>query len=180
MKSLAVCLAFTASALVSAQRVADSAEMTQADVHGSPRVATAHRNPVHDKELIMELERRWARAEEEFDPKVLDQVLASEFVSMDECGKIRNKAQEIASDRDWHPPGPEVFDDMSVRVYGDTAIVLARFTWTDRNTGTVKMQGRFVDTLLYRDGHWRVIANSYVRTDAAAPSACSNAAPLTP
>lgn len=177
MKLLTVCLAFTASALASTQHVADSAETTQAVVHGSPRVATAHRDPIHDKELIVEVERKWARAEEDFDPKVLDRVLASEFVSMDECGKVRNKAQEIASDRDWHPPGPEVFDDMSVRVYGDTAIVLARFTWTDRYTGTVKMQGRFVDTFLYRDGHWRVIANSYVRTDAGAASACSNAAP---
>jgi len=118
-----------------------------------------------DEQAIMELERRWARAEEAFDPKVLNEILANEFVSMDEIGKIRNKAQEIASDGEWKPPGPEVVDEMSVHLDGDTAICLGRFTWTDRSFGSVKLQGRFVDTFLRRKGRWQVVANSYIRTD---------------
>src|SRR5215472_15501556 len=39
-----------------------------------------------------------------------------------------------------------------------------RFTGTDRNSGSVAHQGRFVDTLLQLDGRWQVLANSYVVT----------------
>lgn len=127
------------------------------------RVATL--NPKSDGNTIMELERRWAKAEEAYDPKALNDILAEDFGSMDETGKLRNKAQEIASDGEWKPPGPEVVDDMSVRVDDDTAICLGRFTWTDRSSGSVKLQGRFVDTFLRRNGRWQVVANSYVRTD---------------
>src|SRR5579864_5656162 len=118
-----------------------------------------------DEQTIIELEQQWAKAEETFDEKALGRILAQDFVSMDEKGHIRNKAQEIASDREWNPPGPEAVDEMSVRVVGDTAIALGRFTWMDRSSGSVKLQGRFVDTFLRRDGRWQVVANSYVRTD---------------
>ena len=117
------------------------------------------------EETIMELERQWAKAEEAYDPKVLNDILADSFVSMDEAGKVRDKAQEIASDGEWQPPGPEVVDDMSVHLNGDTAICLGRFTWMDRSSGSVKVQGRFVDTFLRRNGRWQVVANSYIRTD---------------
>jgi ketosteroid isomerase-like protein len=117
------------------------------------------------EETIMELERQWAKAEEAYDPNVLNDILADGFVSMDEAGKVRDKAQEIASDGEWKPPGPEVVDDMSVHLHGDTAICLGRFTWTDRSSGSVKLQGRFVDTFLRRNGRWQVVANSYIRTD---------------
>jgi ketosteroid isomerase-like protein len=118
-----------------------------------------------DEQTIIELEQQWAKAEETFDEKALGRILAQDFVSMDEKGHMRNKAQEIASDREWNPPGPEAVDEMSVRVVGDTAIALRRFTWMDRSSGSVKLQGRFVDTFLRRDGRWQVVANSYVRTD---------------
>ena len=118
-----------------------------------------------DEQTIVELEQQWAKAEEAFDEKALGRILAEDFVSMDEKGHIRNKAQEIASDREWNPTGPEAVDEMSVRVVGDTAIALGRFTWIDRSSGSVKLQGRFVDTFLRRDGRWQVVANSYVRTD---------------
>ena len=116
------------------------------------------------EEKVMELERQWARAEEVYDPNLLNTILAEDFVSMDETGRVRNKAQEIASDGNWKPPGSEVVDDMSVRIYGNTAVVLGRFTWTDRNSGSVARQGRFVDTFLHLDGRWQVLANSYVVT----------------
>jgi creatinine amidohydrolase/Fe(II)-dependent formamide hydrolase-like protein/ketosteroid isomerase-like protein len=127
-------------------------------------VAKQHDSAI-DEQTIMELERQWAKAEETYDPKTLDRILAAEFVSMDENGQIRNKAQEIASDGEWKPPGPEVVDDMSVHLNGDTAICLGRFTWTDRNSGSVRLQGHFVDTFLRRDGEWQVVAKSYIRAD---------------
>ena len=122
-------------------------------------------NSKSDINTIMELERQWAKAEEAYDPKALNEILAEDFVSQDETGKLRNKAQEIASDGEWKPPGPEVVDDMSVRLDDDTAICLGRFTWRDRNSGSVKLQGRFVDTFMRRNGRWQVVANSYVRID---------------
>jgi ketosteroid isomerase-like protein len=181
MGSLTLCFAsLTASVLATAPQLATSAGRTGVEVDASPQRGAGLRNPTADEESIMELERKWARAEEKYDPKVLDEILAADFVSMDECGTIRNRSQEIASDGEWNPPGREVIDDMSVHIYGDTAIVLGRFTWTERKTGTVKMQGRFVDTFLRRDGSWRVIANSYVRTDAERSSACNTPSSLAP
>ena len=118
-----------------------------------------------DKEEITKVEMRWAQAEDLYDAKVLNDILGEGFVSMNEFGELKNKAQEIASDADWKAPGSQVIDELSIRVDGDSAIALGRFTFTDRNSGRVVRQGRFVDTLLRRNGRWQVIANSYVRTD---------------
>jgi ketosteroid isomerase-like protein len=115
---------------------------------------------------LIQLERTWAKAEEKYDPKVLDEILAKDFVSMNGAGEVKNKAQEITSEAEPPPSDREVVDDMSVHIYGDTAVVVGRFTWTDRTSGSVKLQGRFVDTFIRRDGRWKVVANSYVHTDA--------------
>src|SRR5215831_656646 len=156
MRSLMLCLAsLTAGVLTGTPAPATCTAGSEPVANAAQRVREV-RNSTPAEESVMELERQWAKAEEKFDPKALDEILARNFVSMDECGTIRNKAHEIASDREWNPPGPEVIDDMSVHVYGDTAVVLGRFTWTDRDTGRVKLQGRFVDTFLRRAGQWKV------------------------
>jgi len=118
-----------------------------------------------EKEKIMELERQWARAEDTYDPGVLNEILGESFVSMNEAGEVKNKGQEIASDADWKASDPEVIDDISIRIDGHTAVVLGRFTYTDRDSGRVVRQGCFVDTFRRNNGRWQVIANTYVRTD---------------
>ena len=126
---------------------------------------TKTNRPTSETEQIMQIERRWAKAEDAYDPKVLNDVLAEDFVSMNEVGEVKNKTQEIASDADWKAPSPEVIDDVSIRINGNTAVALGRFTYTDRESGRVVRQGRFLDTLVRHDGRWQVNTNSYVRTD---------------
>ena len=45
-----------------------------------------------DVEQIKVIERRWAEAEDAYNPKVLNDVLADDFVSMNETGAVKNKA----------------------------------------------------------------------------------------
>jgi len=118
-----------------------------------------------DAQQISEIERRWAKAEDVYDHTVLNEVLADDFVSMNEAGKVKNKDQEIASDADWKAPGPQLIDDLSIRVYGDIAVVLGQFTYRDKTSGRIVRQGRFVDSFVRRNGKWQVMTNSYVRTD---------------
>src|SRR5579872_6606018 len=97
------------------------------------------------EEQISDIERRWAIAEDAYDPKVLNEVLADGFVSMNEVGEVKNKSQEITSDAVWKAPGPQLIDDLSIRIYGESAVVLGRFTYRDRISDRVVRQGRFVD-----------------------------------
>lgn len=102
---------------------------------------------------LLSQERAWTEAFKNRDRNVLNEVLADDFVFTDGEGNLYDKAKYIAAVMDVIQVTSYTADDMTVRVYGDSAVVVGRWT------GTMSIDGkdasgafRFTDTLVRRDG----------------------------
>ena len=82
------------------------------------------------------------------------------------------RAEEINKDR---PPPRSALESCSPSWLRLTArslerrVISAETVKTDR-TIRVKLEERFADTFILRDGQWKVVANYYVRADAKLPT----------
>jgi uncharacterized protein (TIGR02246 family) len=91
-----------------------------------------------------------------------DRVFADDFTHTNHNGEFRSKAQWLAN----HKPGAkspyESFDteDLSVRVYGETAVVTGRSLpkGKDSKGQAITGQFRFTRVWVKRDGRWQVVA----------------------
>ena len=109
-------------------------------------------------------ERAWAEAFKNRDRSVLSEVLADDFVFTDDEGNLYDKAKYIAAVMDVIQVTSYTVDDMTVRVYGDSGVVVGRWM------GTMSIDGkdasgafRFTDILVRRDGRWQVVASQDTR-----------------
>jgi|SRR4029077_10141985 len=93
------------------------------------------------------------------DLKTLDAMLDDSFAFVDAEGRLRNKAEVLALIQTASPMKFGV-DTMVVRLHGDTAIVTGFYLVKRLQPGDPFVrQGRFVDTWLYKNGHWVAIAS---------------------
>jgi ketosteroid isomerase-like protein len=109
---------------------------------------------------VLATERAWIEALRANDAPALDAILADDYALTDDRGRRRSKADDLARAR----AGTLHFDvydarDLSVRVWGDTAVV----TGLGEVRGT--SEGRafastfaFTDTFARADGRWRAVA----------------------
>jgi ketosteroid isomerase-like protein len=89
-------------------------------------------------------------------------VFAEDFTHTNHAGAFRTKAQWLAN----HDPGAkspyDSFDteDLSVRIYGETAVVTGRSTPQGKDSKGRAITGRFRFTRVWvrRDGRWQVVA----------------------
>ena len=72
--------------------------------------------------------------------------------------QVITKAQALEMCRTG-PPVTSTVDQLSVRVYGDTAIVNGRTTATAAGTPPQTVVLRFTDVFVRRDGRWLVVAS---------------------
>jgi len=123
---------------------------------------SAQRRPYQAEESkIMALENAWNLAEEHKDVSALSQLLADTLVYVDDDGSFMNKAQFLAS-RKNPAYGPEqiVNDDMTVHMYGNTAVVTGVYRDRGVNKGkSYSERGRFTDTWVYENGLWLCVAS---------------------
>jgi ketosteroid isomerase-like protein len=108
---------------------------------------------------VLALERLWGQASHLRDIKALDAIFDDDFVNLDIDGRLMTKAQTLA---DTLTTGPVeiVVESTGARVHGNTVIVtgVLHLKGVDGGRPYVR-RGRFVDTWLYRKGHWVVIAS---------------------
>ena len=94
------------------------------------------------------------------DAKVLDALLDDKFVAVDPAGKLQTKAELLAfvqmSDSLQY-----LTSQMIVRLHNNnTAIVTGLFQLKGAVQGrSLQQSGRFVDTWLFKEGHWVAIAS---------------------
>jgi Domain of unknown function (DUF4440) len=113
------------------------------------------RNLKTDKEEVIELEDQWLHAR---DAATLDRILASDFVHPVSVGYFLNKEQHI----DWYtghlPPLSRKtrFDQVQVRLYGNTAIVNGIVIASDES-GKETDRSVFTDIFVYRENRWQAV-----------------------
>ena len=115
-------------------------------------------------QALKDLERQWMEGFKNRDEAVLNRVLADDFIFTDDEGQTFNKAQYVEAATKTIKVESYSLDDLTTRVYGDTGVVVGR--WTGKFTIDGKPSGgdfRFTDTFVKRQGRWRVIASQDTR-----------------
>jgi ketosteroid isomerase-like protein len=117
-------------------------------------------SPLIEQELV-KLENEWARAWQQPDPAALESILADDFTltSSRSKGEITNKRQYIDTTLKLVRGESYSFEKMTVRIYGDTAVINAQFQQTATFAGQ-DWSGEFLltDVWVKRGERWRVVA----------------------
>lgn len=111
--------------------------------------------------MLIALENAWNQAQLHHDSKALEALVGDQFISTDNDGKLMNRAEFLADNRD-----PDyVFSlmtntDMKVFTYGESAVVAGIY----HAKGTYKNKpfdhtGRFTDTWVLQNGKWQCVAS---------------------
>ncbi len=111
-----------------------------------------------EKQLLT-LERNWAKALEKRDAKVIEPLLAKDFISIEPDGSVLNKEQYIEARLKDPVLESCTIDMMQVRVFGNAATVMGLQTNRDRVKGEkVTTQYRFLDVWVMQDGAWKCVS----------------------
>jgi ketosteroid isomerase-like protein len=114
-----------------------------------------------EKELI-KLENDWNNAIVKVDMAALNRVMADDWTIIDPDGIIETKAEYLASIKSGETVlTSAVGDQWNVRVYGDAAVVLDRWTTKGQYKGKdVSGQYRYTDTWVKKAGRWQCVATA--------------------
>src|SRR5262249_40630994 len=107
------------------------------------------------EQALRELEHRWLNAED--DPSALESILADDFVHVLPSGFV-TKAEQLGYMRahpSAQPRAAKRFDDMRVRVYGNTGVVNGIVVATMPDGSTRKTV--FTDVFAYSNGKWEAV-----------------------
>src|SRR5215813_10464219 len=115
-----------------------------------------------DAGRVLGLEKAWNHAIEAKDTKALDQLLASTFVAVEIDGSVTSKSEFLASIKaPEYQPSQAVSEDMSVQVYGNSAVVVGIFRIKGVEKGKPYVhRERFIDTWIKQDRGWQCVASS--------------------
>jgi Domain of unknown function (DUF4440) len=108
---------------------------------------------------IRALERHWTEAQGHNNNAALNLIFDNALVYV-EYGKLVSKAEYLSRVRQELPSDDEVVnEEMSVRVFGTTAIVVGSYRETQRKQGKISGQRwRFIDTWVYKKNGWVLVA----------------------
>jgi ketosteroid isomerase-like protein len=109
---------------------------------------------------VMVVEREWTEAHRVVDVAVLDRLMADDFIRINSDGSVMHRAEALASyqngARSWEFAEGSDYD---VRVYGDTALVLVRWTARGTNGGAAfDYTARILSVYHRRKGRWQMVA----------------------
>ena len=126
-------------------------------------ITASGQNPTSDEGgRVLALETAWGHAIELKDTKALDQMLASTFVAVEIDGTLSNKAEFLAGIKaPEYQPSQAVNEQISVKVYGNAAVVVGIFRVKGVEKGKAYVhRERFVDTWIKQGQTWQCVAST--------------------
>jgi ketosteroid isomerase-like protein len=128
----------------------------------SPAVAQTPRPQVFIEVLVNTL----IESQRSFDVRQLDEILAPDYVEISPLGKVdpRDKVMSFyAPDKKIADPPAAALDELSTRVYGETAVTIGRVTFQatapDGSTASRSMRCVFVTRII--DRKWKLVSAQY-------------------
>jgi uncharacterized protein (TIGR02246 family) len=121
------------------------------------------------EEEILGLVRQLAEAQKNYDAAKLDEILAPDYIEISPAGEVDSRAKvlgfyapEKKSARGGEPVS-YAFDEITSRIYGDTAIVIARLPFTIKTPDgqTVSRALRCTFVCRKKGGKWRIASAQY-------------------
>jgi ketosteroid isomerase-like protein len=103
---------------------------------------------------------QWRDAVVHHDVRVMDRLLADDYLGISANGTVETKAEELAQSRAGTLRIQSLnLSDIKVRVYGNTAVVTSRAELTGAN-GQSDISGNYRYTRVYnkRYGKWKIIS----------------------
>ncbi|HKY03388.1 MAG TPA: DUF4440 domain-containing protein [Blastocatellia bacterium] len=112
---------------------------------------------------LLKLSREWIEAAGRQDKTTLDRILAADFIATDEQGRTINKAAYLA-ETEGLKVDSYTFTDVSMRVYGDTAVVSLLMPFKGSYKGQdISGSYRETDVWVKRDNRWQAVASHVSR-----------------
>lgn len=113
---------------------------------------------------LVSLVQRHAQAQSNFDQATLRATTAENFVEISPLGEVDQREKMLSFYApDQKRPGPQIqVDEPAVRVFGDTAVVSARLSYSmnqDGNARTFAMRAGYVARRV--DNHWVLVSAQY-------------------
>ncbi len=112
-----------------------------------------------DRQQILQMERDWTQSFVTMDVAANERIVADDYLGTETNGKRITKADLLAElkSEDALASNRLNEDDVTIRFYGQTAVVNGSSSWKQRD-GKV---GRFVwtDVFVKRNGKWQVVAS---------------------
>jgi ketosteroid isomerase-like protein len=109
---------------------------------------------------LLKLDNEWNEAYPRRDVSALDHIIADDWVCIDGAGLVISKRQLL--DRVESSAAfldPYKFDETTLRMFGDTAIVTGRLAGTRRdNDGTFYLEQRYTRVYVKRNDRWQSVA----------------------
>ena len=109
-----------------------------------------------NENVLMEIERTWARSLEQQDVQALGCILATEFQDADPQGALFNRDATLAKAgvrRSIHHD----LSETDAHIFGDAGYIRGLATAVGPQ-GNVVAKVRFTDIYVYRDGRWQAVA----------------------
>lgn len=112
---------------------------------------------------VRTLEHGWFEAQSHHDNHALDLIFDNALVYI-EHGRLMTKGDYLLSVRSTQPQLQQIaMEATSVRMFGNTAIVVGVYLEKDAAGGkSLAKRRRFVDTWVYKKGHWMLVAAAAV------------------
>ncbi len=112
------------------------------------------------EEEVMLVENAWTRAHLDGDVATLEHLMADDYLKIEMDGSVSDRAATLAKytpeTRYWNYVAG---DEYSVRVYGDTAVVIGRWTARGMNHGArFDYAARFLSVYVKRAGQWQMVS----------------------
>ncbi|MGI9166445.1 MAG: nuclear transport factor 2 family protein [Pyrinomonadaceae bacterium] len=119
----------------------------------------------NDEQAVRQLLNEISAALSRNDTAALDRIYADSYTLVNESGELTTKAPRLAAIKSGELKYESVgFDDVNVRLYGDTAVVTYRVTSKGQFKGQV-IGGQFRATSTYvkMKGRWQLVAAQVTR-----------------
>lgn len=135
---------------------------------------TTPSKPSQDEKVeqgLMQLDRQWAELAVRGDMAAFDRIFADDYTSTHSNGRVVTKTEErayVASAISNSKFASINTDDVKVRVYGDTAVIIGRVTVKSRSGS--ERQSRYTTVWVKRQNRWQVVAEQFASISAQQPS----------
>lgn len=127
---------------------------------GQSEVSLKRTSAMDAIEEVLAVEREWTEAHLQGEVATLERLMAEDYLKIQPNGSVAGKAEVLATYqpelRSWeYAQG----DEYEVRLYGETAVVIGRWTARGVNHGQrFDYAARFLSVYVKRDGRWQMVA----------------------
>lgn len=115
---------------------------------------------MNEENHLLKLDKEWNESYPRRDVSALDHIIADDWVCIDGAGLVITKRQlleRVASSATFFDPYK--FDEITLRMFKDAAIVTGRLSGTKRGTdGTFYLEQRYTRVYVKRNDRWQSVA----------------------